>query len=321
MKLLSSLRADPSRNPYASRGLLNDKISGWISKKTSDSEGNQFSPEKMDFTEMLSTGYLDIDHLYFYNKDAKDAIIGIPEQVDIYDDGVVGTFRLINNQQAKDVKSYLKDNPKVLGFSIAGMLKKEPFSRDGSWQIVSTGISRFPIHAGTGAVALSSITASRLLAVMSALATKLNSGEDFDSYSFFAEQVGDPILATALSVWVNKLTYKETLQVAPQAFNWDRVYKNLFVNTDETNAMREEILNHWQQWLELHPDDIHFTKSSKSIRSWNDAIEHLRTCEGLNRQQVATIMGYLRGNPSSIEDAPHPVTGTDMTNLMNNLGG
>jgi hypothetical protein len=296
--------ADLKNNPHATN-LSTKRLYGYITLPTTDAEGNQFRPEDMEFDVLLSSGYLDIDHLMF-RTGAKDTIIGVPEWIEVTPQGVYATFILKDTKVAMDVYTYLKEKPKSLGFSIAGALSKPMFSRSGHWRVECVGISRFAINPASAAKALATPGVARLLTAMRALALDLNNNKPpTDYYTYFLSKIDDPLEAATLALWAKRLSGPKTMQAQVPRTNWDDVYEGLFIPPEETQETVASILSHWSEWLQTHPQDPHFTQTGR-LKSWNDAVEHLRYCEGLGKEQIATILGYLREDFASLLKEPPP---------------
>lgn len=309
--------ANLSNNPHA-KNLSDKRLYGYITLPSEDAEGNRFKPEDMDFEDFLREGYLDIDHLMFRNSEA-DTIIGVPEWIEITPQGVMACFILAKSKPAQDVHEYVRNKPKVLGFSIAGGLSKTMFDRGGKWRVLCVGISRFPINGGSAAKALSLPSLGRLLNVMRALSLDLSRGVDPD-FAYFSKRVDDPFLAASLSIWAKRLSGVKVMQAQVASSNWADIYEGLFLSPDESKEAVNSILSHWSEWLQTHPQDVHFSKTGR-LRSWDDAVEHLRHCEGLSKEQIATILGYLREDFANyLKDPPPPASWAEVDTSATHQG-
>ena len=108
------LEAPVATNPWSHRwGLSPFRITGTVTSRTEDAEGNQFTPDRMNWSQFLREGYLDIDHAYF-NNNIEAAIIGVPETVIIWADRVEVTFRLVNRPDTEAIYQYIHDHPNLL---------------------------------------------------------------------------------------------------------------------------------------------------------------------------------------------------------------
>ena len=297
------LEADIATNPWALQwGLSAYRITGTVTSQTEDAEGNQFTPDRMNWSRFLREGYLDIDHAYFNNQ-IEAAIIGVPESLTVFADHVEVTFRLINRPDAEAIYQYIQDYPNLLGFSIAGPLQKSLFDTNGAWPaIVSIALTHAPINADTNAIALSASqffqlysTAHHLLSLPAALPSLP------EWRRFFLAEGWSLWEAQALSQWAMTHEFVHKLDSAP--IRASQLLENLLVPPDALEPLLESIRQELHTYWQHHPGDVHFTRDGR-FNSVKDAVQHLRYCQHLTKEQIAHIVGAIRMRPEFIVHPP-----------------
>lgn len=302
------LSADVTQNPWAQRwGLSSLRITGTVTSRTEDAEGNQFTPDRMNWLQFLQAGYLDIDHAFF-NNHIEAAIIGVPEEVRIFADYVEVTFRLIDRPDTPAIYDYVKTYPNLLGYSIAGPLQKALFEANGSWpEIVSIALTHAPINADTNAIALGvpgfSLLRDTATALLS-LSTPKTSLPDWRGW--FLERGWSLTQAHALSQWAMTHTLPH-YQLDSAPIRSSHLLENLLVPPPALDTLLDSIHKELDTYRKTHPGDVHFTADGR-FNSVGDAIQHLKYCQHLTKEQVAHIVGAIRMRPEFIVHPPghHP---------------
>ena len=270
-------------------------IEGPISSAVEDVEGNQFLPDDIDTSQFLSNGWLDVDHLY-HKYGVKEAIVGRPLAVWKQGKQLFGRFQLAASEFGHEIYAYVKQNPGVLSFSIAGPLEKPLFTRGGNWNLVSCAITHSPMQPDAYAIALSaSGHTMSLYSIMSAFVGDVRHKTITadtplgDLYRYFKAMAG-PVVGFELAVFA-----KIRLDGALAPTDIMRQLKdNLFYDENMVESFALDTKAYLAEWKFFHPDDDHITRSGQ-FRSPEDAVAHLRYCARLNPIQVATILGRLRG--------------------------
>jgi hypothetical protein len=298
------LEAPVATNPWSHRwGLSPFRITGTVTSRTEDAEGNQFTPDRMNWSQFLREGYLDIDHAYF-NNNIEAAIIGVPETVIIWADRVEVTFRLVNRPDTEAIYQYIHDHPNLLGYSIAGPLQKSLFETNGTWPaIVSVALTHAPINADTNAVALSSV--SRFFALYATAQRIVQDRVRFASAPewrrFFLEEGWSLSEAHALSQWAMTHEMLHRLDSAP--IRPSQLLENLLVPPDALEPLLQSIRDELDAYWHTHAGDPHFTRDGR-FNSVKEAVQHLKYCQHLTKEQVAHIVGAIRMRPEFIVHPP-----------------
>lgn len=282
-------------------------IEGAISTAHEDVEGNMFDPSLINTDKFLSEGFLDIDHLQ-HKFGIKESVVGRP--VKVWRDGkrLFARFQLAATDLGREIYEYVKKNPYVLSFSIAGGLEKPYFERGGSWDVRSCAITHSPMQPNAYAIALSAHGhVMSLHSVMSAfysdLVHKTVDVTNLSSLYQYFKGMSDPIQSIQLAAWAHK-RFSNTIKMEGYRAPTDimnELRQNLFYPEQETSNFVLETRAHLAQWKLFHPEDEHLDREG-TFMSVEDAIAHLRYCERLNPIQVATILGRLRGKTEIIKN-------------------
>ena len=305
------LQTDPADNPWARKfGLSSRRIAGAVTALTEDAEGNRFTPDRQNWLQFLRDGYLDIDHAYFHPPHLEAAIIGVPAEVRLYDDHVVVVFALVNRPDVEAIYQFISDHPNLLGYSIAGPLRKGLFEASGDWTIVSVALTHAPINPNSNAVALSQSRFGQIVRTAQALGRLRDRPETYDDWrQWFGRAGWDPVDAHALAMWSTATEIWKTLDLSPHAPT-QALLDNLLVDPRDLTDITRAIRDHLDQYRRTHPGDPHLQPDGRFL-SVGDAIQCLKYCQHHTKEQVAHILGVIRANPAFIVHPPgFPVTQT-----------
>lgn len=268
-------------------------IEGAIASSVEDVEGNTFDPALMDTDHFLREGFLDVDHLT-HTMGIQEANIGKPVAVWRDKDRLFARFLLKPTEFGKEIYRYVKSHPYILSFSIAGDMEKGWFARDGKWKVQSCALTHVPKQPDAYAVALSG-TGMTIRGIMSAFLGDLRHNTvdvaSFDKLrDYFYAMSNNPVLSMQLAGWAQR----HLMSGSPKVDLVQVLRENLFFPDDQVNGFALDTKAQLAEWKLLHPDDEHLTDDGR-FRSEDDAVFHLRYCMRLNPNQVAGIMGRLRG--------------------------
>ena len=297
-------------------------LCGIVTLPREDAEGGVYQNEDIDIQGLLSDGYLDVNHLMFEHG-VQEAVIGLPVEIRQTKLGTWVKFRLENSQLARDIWDYCIEHPGLLGFSIAGGLRKTLFERGGEWLLGdkhggSVGICRFPMNPGTFAYAssqaalaatVSELSHQTLLRAMSALVSDFKMGRAKcgfsynEWYDYFKKTAGlSPLPTAGLANWASGYFHSmaETQNLIEQ------IRGTIVLDPTEDSELEEAVNGEVVKWLSVHPDDPHFNAEGR-FKNLDDTVAHFRYCCKLSPIQVARIMGAIRGNPKRF--IAHPPKG------------
>jgi len=301
---LPTLSCAVDQNPWAQKyGLTLYRLQGVVTNDAEDAEGNRFTPDRQTWDGFCAHGYLDIDHAYF-SQQIEDAVIGVPEIVEIFPHHVTVTFRLLNRPDTAAIYAYTQDHPNLLGFSIAGPLQKDILDHNGTWPgIDSVALTHAPINAETNAVALSRMSLRLALNTAHTLATEPPAAQSVGAWrTWFLAQGWDLLPAHQLAIWAQtQFQHRVSMQATPVMKG--QLLDNLLVPPEALENIADRVVAHCTQWRTTHPLDVHFEPDGR-FYSAAQAIEHFRRCEGYSKEQVAHILGVIRDNANLIIHPP-----------------
>ena len=301
---MPSLACAIESNPWAQKyGLSAYRLRGVVTNDAEDAEGNHFSPDRQAWEDFCAHGYLDIDHAYF-SQHVEDAIIGIPEEVEIGEHAVIVTFRLLQRPDVATIYAYVQDHPNLLGFSIAGPLQKDILEHNGTWPSVAcVALTHAPINAETNAIALGRPTFTLALRTAHALAAESIHYTSVGAWrAWFLAQGWDLVRSQQLALWA-QTTLQDYVSMQATPVQKEHLLENLLVPPDALSTIADRIAAHCQAYRQAHPLDMHFEADGR-FYSAGQAIEHFRRCEGYSKEQVAHILGVIRNDAKFIVHPP-----------------
>lgn len=303
-------------------------LCGVVTLPKEDAEGGVYKNEDIDIQGLVRDAYLDVNHLMFEHG-VQEAVIGHPIEVRQTKLGTWVKFELLDTQLARDIWEYCNERPGLLGFSIAGGLRKTLFERRGEWLLDgnhggSVGICRFPMNAGTFAYATSraalaataaELSEHTLLRAMSSLVNDMKLGRirptsSYDEwYLYFTKAAGLSTLpASGLASWAQG--YFHSLGESQKLI--EQIRSTVILDPDEEADLEEAVSTEVVKWLATHPEDPHFNAEGR-FKNLDDTVAHFRYCMKLSPIQVARIMGSIRGNPKRFIAHPPKGWATDKT--------